>query len=121
MPQFTVNGQPPAEFKVGQAISIEAEFTSSNLKTGLLYMASIDILGPDGKENGRACRPQTCSAVQTPAAGKPQKLNFSFRNITVSQEGTWHFHIALHSRKDHLGNDFSYLGDIHTRQVTVKK
>lgn len=120
MPRFTVTSQPPAEFKVGQVIDIDADYTSSHLKTGFLYMANLDIIGSDGKENGKACPPTTCSAQQTPSAGKPQRLSFSFR-AAVRQEGTWYFRISLYSRKEHLGNDFSYVGEVNTRQVKVKK
>ena len=121
MLQFIISCQSPPECKVGQEISIDAEHTNSDLQASHLYMANLDIMGSDGKENGKACRPQTCSAIQTPPAGKPNKLSFSFRGITVQQEGAWTFRISLHSRKDHLGNDFSYMGDVHTRQVTVTK
>ena len=121
MTRFTVTRQPPAECKVGEEASIDAEYTSSDLQTSQLYMANLDIIGSDDKENGRACQRQTCSAIQTPPAGKPDKLSFSFSGITVQQEGEWTFRLSLHSRKDHLGNDFSYLAGVYTRQVNVTR
>ncbi|KAL2212965.1 hypothetical protein CC79DRAFT_1351935 [Sarocladium strictum] len=120
---FSVTSQPSSRVKVGQPLgsTIKAEYSSGSLKVGYLYMAYVDIVQASGTADSSACSRASCSAVQSPSSGKPEKLKFSFSNLTVRTEGQWRFVITIFERKEHLGNEWNWTAETQTSSFTAKK